>query len=132
MFKAFTVDWVKEMVKNEISTIVSNSKLSIVSSKISPDKIEGFYILTIDNKHAKSVPIPQFSLRALVSNIGISSHFFCWGVKNIDNNNVSDKSEAVKGIELEDKINQDNLFVKLIRPAKNAGKISYLRLLYIC
>lgn len=45
------------MVKNEMSVIVSNSKLNIASSKISLDTIKEFSILTINNKYAKSAPI---------------------------------------------------------------------------
>lgn len=45
------------MVKDKMSAIVSNSKLNIFSSKINPDIIEGYSMLIIDNKYAKSVPI---------------------------------------------------------------------------
>lgn len=45
------------MVKDEMSAIISNPKLSIFSSKISPDIIERFSMLTIDNKYAKNAPI---------------------------------------------------------------------------
>lgn len=56
-FKAFAVECVQEMVKDEMSAVVSNPKLSMASSKISPDAIEGFSMLTIDNEYAKSAPI---------------------------------------------------------------------------
>lgn len=44
------------MVKNGISAVVSNPKLSMASSKISPDAIEGFSMLTINNDMLK-VPL---------------------------------------------------------------------------
>lgn len=45
------------MVKNKLSAIVSKQKLSMASFKISLDIIERFSMLTIDNKHVKSVHI---------------------------------------------------------------------------
>ena len=45
------------MVKNEMSAIISNPKLSMSSSKISLDAMEGFSMSTIDNKYTRSVPI---------------------------------------------------------------------------
>lgn len=93
------------MVKDEIIAVVSNPKLSMAISKISPDIIERFFILTINNKHAKNVSILQSLLRVLANSIGISNHSFCWGVENLDSNNVSNKNEVEKKIKLEDKIN---------------------------
>lgn len=40
-----------------MSAVVSNPKLSMSNFKISSDAIEGFSMLTIDNKYAKNVPI---------------------------------------------------------------------------
>ena len=56
-FKAFSVKCIQDMVKYKISTVISNPKLSMSSSKICLDIMEGFPILTIDNKHARSAPI---------------------------------------------------------------------------
>ena len=56
-FKTFSVECIQDMVKHEMSTVVSNPKLSISSSKISLDIMKGFPILTIDNEHARSAPI---------------------------------------------------------------------------
>lgn len=104
-FNVFAVKCVQEMVKDEMSAVVSNPKLSMASSKISPDTIEGFFILTIDNKHAKNAPILRSLLRASAGSIGIPSHSSCWGVENPDGNNISDKSEAEEGIKVEDEMN---------------------------
>ena len=49
-FKAFIVERVQEIIKEEISVVVSNPKLSMASSQISLNIIERFFILTIDNK----------------------------------------------------------------------------------
>ena len=65
------------MVKDEMSVVISNPKLSMSSSKISPNAIKGFSMLTIDNKHTRSAPILRSILRASANNIGVSSHFFC-------------------------------------------------------
>lgn len=109
-FKVFVVECVQEIVKDEISVVVSNLKLSVSSSKISPNVIEGFSILTIDNKHIKSAPILQSLLRALAHSIDILSHSFCWGIENLDGNIESDKNEVEEArIELEDEMNQDVL-----------------------
>lgn len=70
----------------------------MASSKISPDTIERFFILTIYNKHAKNAPILQSLLKISASNIDVFSHFFCWRVKNLDSINVCIKSEAKKRI----------------------------------
>ena len=56
-FKSFTVEYVQDIVKDEMSTIISNPKLSISNSKISPETMETFSILTIDNKHVKNISI---------------------------------------------------------------------------
>lgn len=45
------------MVKDEISIIVKNLKLSMASSKIGLNVIKGFFILTINNKHFKNMLI---------------------------------------------------------------------------
>lgn len=93
------------MVKNKMSAVVSNLKVSMFSSKISPDVVEKSSILIINNKYIKSVPILQFLLRVLANNIGISSLFSCWKMKNPDANNKNDKNKAEIAIELEDEIN---------------------------
>ena len=56
-FKVFIVKCFQDMVKDEISAVISNPKLSMPSSKISPDAIEEFSMSTIDNKHARIAPI---------------------------------------------------------------------------
>lgn len=75
-FKTFVIECVKKMVRNEMSAIVSNPKLSMSGSKISLDGIEEFSILTIDNKHTKSASILQSLLRVSAGSIDVSSHFF--------------------------------------------------------
>lgn len=65
------------MVKDEMGAIVSNLKLSIASFKISPNEIKRFFILTINNKHAKNVPILQFLLRVLAGSISVPSDYSC-------------------------------------------------------
>ena len=55
MFKICVRECIKEIVKDEISSIVSNPKCSISSSKISPNIIEEFFVLTINNKYTKSL-----------------------------------------------------------------------------
>ena len=75
-FKIFAIEYIQDIVKDEMSTVISNPKLSISSSKISPDAIEGFFMLTIDNKHARSALILQSILTVSTSSIGISSHSF--------------------------------------------------------
>ena len=107
-FKAFAVECVQDMVKDEMSAVISNPKLSMSSSKISPDAMEGFSMSTIDNKHARSAPILRSILRASAGSIGVPSHSSRWGVENPDANN-DDESEAETGIELEDEMNQDEL-----------------------
>ena len=64
------------MVKDEISTVISNPKLSMSSSKISLDAMEEFSMSTIDNKYAKSIPILWFILRALAGSLDVPSHSF--------------------------------------------------------
>lgn len=56
-FKEFTVKYIQKIVKDKISTIVSNPKLNMASFKIILDKINRFSIFTINNKHDKSAPI---------------------------------------------------------------------------
>lgn len=68
------------MVKNEMSTIVSNIKFSMANFKISPDAIKGFSKLTIDNKHIKSALILQFFLGVSADKIVVFNHFFYWGI----------------------------------------------------
>lgn len=65
------------MIKNKISAVINNLKLSIANSKISPNAIKGFSILTIDNEHAKNAPILRFLLRVLAGSIGVPSHSSC-------------------------------------------------------
>lgn len=64
-----------------------------------------FFISTINNKHARSMLILQFIIKALADSINISSHFSCWGMKNLDINNKNNKSEVETRIELQNKIN---------------------------
>lgn len=45
------------MVKDKMSIVVSNPKLSISSSKISLDAIKRFSMSTINNKQARNTPI---------------------------------------------------------------------------
>lgn len=45
------------MEKNKISTIINNPIYSISNFKISPDTMEDFFILTINNKYIKNAPI---------------------------------------------------------------------------
>lgn len=45
------------MIKDKISIVVRNPKLSISSSKISLKIIERYFILIIDNIHIKNVSI---------------------------------------------------------------------------
>ena len=52
------------MVKDKISIVISNPKLSISSFKISLDAIKGFSTLSIDNKYTRSAPILRSILRA--------------------------------------------------------------------
>lgn len=103
-FKVFAVKYIQDMVKNKMTAVVSNSKLIISSSKISPNVIERFFILTINNKYTRSALILQFILRALAGSIGVSGIFY-QGVKKPDANNKSNESETEIEIKLEDKIN---------------------------
>lgn len=93
------------MIKDEMSAVVSNPKLRMSSSKISPDVIERFSILTIENEYARSVLILQSIFKASASNIGIPNNFFCLELENSDTNNKNNENEAKTRIELEDKIN---------------------------
>lgn len=97
------------MVKNKICEIISNTKFSIGSLKISLDAIKGFFILTINNKYSKTTLILQFLLRVWTSNIGVSSYFFCCKVENLNSNNINNKSKIKKEIKLHNKINWDIL-----------------------
>lgn len=65
------------MVKDEMTAVVSNLKLCMSSHKISLNAIEGFFILTIDNKHARNMPILQFILRVSAGSISILCHSYC-------------------------------------------------------
>lgn len=105
------------MIKDEISAVVNNQKFSMSSSKISLDAMKRFSILTINNKHTRSMPILQSIFRVLASSIGVLSHSFCWGIKNPDANNESNKNKAETRIELGNKLNQD----KLICQSKRAS-----------
>lgn len=77
MFKVFVVESVQEMIKDEMSTIVNNPKLRISSSKINPDVMKRFFILTINNKYARNVLILQFLLKVSAGSISISNHSSC-------------------------------------------------------
>lgn len=116
-FKAFAIKCVQDIVKDEMSIVVSNPKLSMSHSKISLNAIEGFSISTINNKHVRSAPILRFILSASVDNIGVLSHSCHWGIENPDANNESNESEIEMRIELKDEINRD----KLIRQTKTAN-----------
>lgn len=76
------------MLKAKMSTVVSNSKLSIASFKSSLDIIKSFSILTFNNKHTKSAIISQSLLRVLASSINVFNYFFCWRIKNLNSNNI--------------------------------------------
>lgn len=93
------------MTKNKMSAVVSNLKVNMFSSKISPDVVEKSSILIINNKFIKSVPILQFLLRVLTNSISISSLFSYYKMKNPDANNKSGKNKAEIIIKLEDEIN---------------------------
>lgn len=71
------IKYIQEIVKDKISVIVNNLKLSIASFMISSDAIKRFSILTINNKYARNMPILQSLLRASTGSINVSSHFFC-------------------------------------------------------
>ena len=73
-FKVFAVEYVQNIVKDKMNTVVSNPKLSMSSSKISSDIMEGFFILTIDNEYARNTSILQYILRVLAGSIGVSSY----------------------------------------------------------
>ena len=73
-FKAFVVKCVQDIVKDKMSAVISNLKLSISSSKISLDIMEGFSMSTIDNKYTRSTPNLQPILRASAGSISIPSH----------------------------------------------------------
>ena len=77
MFKIFVIEYIKEMVKEEISTVISNLKLSMSNTKISLNTMKRFSMLTIDNKYTKNAPILQFLLKVLAGNIGVTSNLFC-------------------------------------------------------
>lgn len=88
-----------------MSTVISNLKLSIPNSKISPNPMEGFFISTIDNKYAKSALILRSILIASAGSIGIPSYSFYCEIENLDANNESNESEAETRIEIEDNMN---------------------------
>ena len=104
-FKVFTIEYIQDMVKNEMNAVISNPKFSTSSSKISPNAMEGFSMSIIDNKYARSMPILRFILRVLASSIGVPSHSSCWGMENPNINNESNKSKSEIGIKLEDEMN---------------------------
>ena len=93
------------MVKDEMSAVIINLKLSMSSSKISLDAMEGFSMLTINNKYTRSAPILQFIFKTSANSIGILSHSSCWGIENPNANNESNKSKVEIRIKLEDKMN---------------------------
>lgn len=93
------------MVNDEINAVVSNSKLSISSSKIILDIMKRFFILIIDNKYARSIFIFQSLLGTLVCSLNIFCYSFHLGVKNLDDNDKTNKSKAKVRIRLKDKIN---------------------------
>ena len=75
------------------------------SFKINPDVKERFFLLTIDNKYAKHMPILQFLLKASAGSIGIPSYFCRWEVENSDGNIENNKSELEIGTVIEVEIN---------------------------
>lgn len=109
MFKAFIIKYVQDMVKDEMTAVVSNPKLSMSSHKISLNIIERFFILMIDNKHARNMPILQSILRVSAGSINILCYSYCSRVENPDANNKRDESKVEIEIELEDKINRNKL-----------------------
>lgn len=91
-----------------MSAVINNLKLSISSSKISPDIIEGFFILIINNKHTKSIlSILQFLLGASATSINIPNYSSYQRINNLNTNNKSDKNKIEIEIKLEDKINKE-------------------------
>lgn len=101
------------MVKDKISVVVSNLKLSISSSKISPNIMKEFSMPTIDNKYARNVSILQSLLKVSIGSISISNHSFCWKIENFDTHNESNKSEIKTRIKLKNKMNQDKLICQI-------------------
>lgn len=67
-FKAFAIKSVHNMIKDEINIVVHNLKFNMSSSKISPNIMEEFSMLTVDIKHVRSMPILQSLLKALSEN----------------------------------------------------------------
>lgn len=59
-----------------MSAVISNQNLGISSFKIIPDIIEGFSMLTINNKYAKSMSILQFLFKVSINSIETPSYFF--------------------------------------------------------
>lgn len=105
IFKILTIKYIQDIIKDKMSAVINNLKLSISSLKISLNAIKEFSILIINNKTTKSVSILQFLFRTLTNNIGILSHSFYWKIENVNINNESDKNEARKKIKSEDEIN---------------------------
>lgn len=64
------------MIKNEINLIINNLKFNIAIFKINLDAIKVIFILNIDNKHAKSMPILQSLFKISVHNINIPIYSF--------------------------------------------------------
>lgn len=64
------------MIKDKISAVVNNLKLSISSLKICLDAMEEFYLSTIDNEYVRNASIFQFLLKISTSSIGVISYFF--------------------------------------------------------
>lgn len=60
-----------------MSTVISNSKLSMSNSKISLNTMKRFSILTINNEYTRNMPSIQFILIILAGSIDVTSHFFC-------------------------------------------------------
>lgn len=70
------------MLKNKINIVVRNLTLNMTSFKINLDIINKFFMLILDYKNAKNIPISQFLLKILAGNIGVPSYFFCQKKKN--------------------------------------------------
>ena len=110
-FKASAVECVQEMVKEEMSAVVSNPKLSMASPRLVQMQWKDFLCwLLITN-----MPKVRSLLIASADSIGVPSHSSLWGVENPNGNNESDESEAEEGIKLENEMNRDKLIYQTDR-----------------
>lgn len=75
------------MIKNKINIIINHLKLSMSSSMISPAIMKKYFILIINNKYVRSMPILRSLYKILANNIGILNQFFYQEIKNLNANN---------------------------------------------